>query len=131
MLALIHQHKVVQVAPESFPVHHSMTWLDCPAAVQAGWSYVDGEFVAPAPEPTPDPRLTMTCGPLQLRRALRQTGDYAAVVAALSQADEETKEAWEYASEVRRLDPMIEAMRQAMGRTPEEVDALFELAVTL
>ena len=76
-------------------------------------------------------RQGMVCGPLQLRRVLRQTGDYAAVVAALEQADEETQEAWEYASEVRRLDPMIESMRQAMGRTPEEVDAIFELAVTL
>lgn len=76
-------------------------------------------------------RQSLACGPLQLRRALRQTGDYAAVVAALSLADEETQEAWEYASEVRRLDPMIEAMRLALGKSPEEVDAIFELAVTL
>ena len=131
MFALIHNAKVVQVAPESFPVHPSMQWLDCPAEVQPGRSYIDGQFIAPAPEPTPDPRLTMTCGPLQLRRALRQTGDYAAVVAALEQADEETQEAWEYASEVRRLDPMIEAMRLALGKSPEDVDAIFELAVTL
>ena len=76
-------------------------------------------------------RQGMVCGPLQLRRALRQTGDYAAVVAALEQADEETQEAWEYASEIRRLDPMIESMRQALGKSPEEVDGLFALAVTL
>jgi UDP-glucose 4-epimerase len=76
-------------------------------------------------------RQSMTVGPLQLRRALRQTGDYATVVAAIAAADEATQEAWEYATEVRRLDPMIEAMRAAMGQTPEEVDALFTLAVTL
>lgn len=131
MLALIHNTRVAQVALESFSVHPSMQWLDCPAEVQPGWSYIDGAFVAPTPEPAPDPRETMTCGPLQLRRALRQTGDYAAVVAAIGQADEETQEAWEYASEIRRLDPMIEAMRQALGKTAEEVDAIFELAVTL
>jgi len=76
-------------------------------------------------------RLDMSVGPLQLRKALRQTGDYAAVIAIIAQADEETQEAWEYASEVRRLNPMIEGVRIILNKTPEEVDALFELASTL
>lgn len=75
-------------------------------------------------------RESVQCGPLQLRRALRQTGDYAAVVAALEQADEETQEAWEYASDIRRMDPTIEAMRRALGKTDEDVDQLFLLAQT-
>jgi hypothetical protein len=76
-------------------------------------------------------RNGLICGPLQMRKALRQTGDYAAVTAAMEQADEETQEAWEYASEVRRTDPMIEAMRLVLGKTAEEVDALFLLAQSL
>jgi hypothetical protein len=76
-------------------------------------------------------RETTSCGPLQMRKALRQTGDYAAVTAAMAQADEETQEAWEYASEVRRTDPMIEAMRLVLGKTAEEVDNLFLLAQSL
>lgn len=77
-------------------------------------------------------RQGMTCGSLQLRRALRQTGDYAAVVTAIEEyADEEIREAWECASEIRRLDPMVEAMRFTLGRSHEEVDAIFELAATL
>ena len=131
MKALIHQNKVVQVAAESFPVHHSMAWADCPDEVHPGWSYLDGDLVAPTPAPMPDPRATMSCGPLQLRRALRQLGLYATIVAAIAQADEETQEAWEYASDVRRLDQMVESMRVALGKTDAEVDAIFELAVTL
>lgn len=131
MFALIHNARVAQVASASFPVHPSMQWVTCTSAVQPGWAYVDGKFIAQTPEPQPDPRLTMTCDPLQLRRALRQTGDYAAVVAAIAAADEETQEAWEYASEVRRLDPMIEGMRVALGKTEAEVDSLFELAQSL
>lgn len=76
-------------------------------------------------------RGTTSCGPLQMRKALRQTGDYAAVTAAMEQADGETQEAWEYASEVRRTDPMIEAMRLVLGKTAEEVDNLFLLAQSL
>jgi hypothetical protein len=131
MKALIHNALVAQVSPESFPVHASMQWLDCPSDVQPGWSYVGGEFIAPNPEPMSDPRAQMTCGPLQLRRALRQLGLYATITAAIAVADEETQEAWEYASEVRRLDPMIESLRLGLGRTDAEVDAIFELAVTL
>ena len=76
-------------------------------------------------------RETLVCGPLQMRRALRQTGDFAAVQAAMASADEETREAWEIASEIRRMDPMVEAMRQGLGKTAEEVDQLFLLAQTL
>lgn len=76
-------------------------------------------------------RQSMVCGPLQLRKALRQTGLYSSVVAAVAAADEETQEAWEYASEVRRLDSFVEGMRLVLGKTHEEVDAIFDLAVTL
>jgi hypothetical protein len=76
-------------------------------------------------------RAGLMCGPLQLRRALRQTGDHAAVQAAIVQADEEMQEAWEYASEIWRTEPMIETMRGALGKTAEEVDDLFLLAQTL
>ncbi len=76
-------------------------------------------------------RQTTSCGPLQMRKALRQTGDYAVVQAAMAQADEETREAWECASEIRRMDPMIEAMRAAIGMTAEDVDNIFLLAQTL
>jgi hypothetical protein len=76
-------------------------------------------------------RQGMVCGPLQIRKALRQTGNYALVTGAIATADEEVQEAWKYASEMRRLDPMVEMMRQIMGKTDVEVDDLFHLAMTL
>ena len=76
-------------------------------------------------------RESLVCGPLQMRRALRQTGDFAAVQAAMASADEETREAWEIASEIWRKEPMIEAVRLVLGKTAEEVDEIFLLAQTL
>ena len=129
MKALIHNAKVVQVASESFPVHTSMLWLDCPAEVQPGWAYADGVFTAPVVEPEPDP-VIMSVGPLQLRRALRELGMYAAVVAYVETAPEEVKEAWEYATEYRRDDPLFPIVQTAMELTDEEIDNLFALAAT-
>lgn len=129
MKALILQNRVVQVAAESFPVHPSMQWLDCPAEAQTGWTYADGEFAPPVIEPEPEP-VIMSVGPLQLRRALREVGMYADVVAYVETAPEEVQEAWEYATEYRRDDPLFPVVQAAMGLTDERVDNLFALAAT-
>ena len=121
----------MQVAAADFPVHPSMQWLDCPAEVQPGWAYANDQFIPPIKETMPDPRIIMTCGALQFRKALRQLGKMDAVKAYVEQADEETQEAWEYATEFRRLDPFIVQGMAALGVSDEDVDAVFELAVTL
>lgn len=46
MKALVLNGRVVDVCAESFPVHDSMTWVDCDETVQVGYTY-DGEFHAP------------------------------------------------------------------------------------
>lgn len=46
MKALVLNGRVVDVCAESFPVHESMTWVDCDEAVQVGYTY-DGDFHAP------------------------------------------------------------------------------------
>jgi len=101
-----------------------------PAQIDGVWTQ-QWAIVPWAPEEVQAWRSGLSCGPLQLRRALRQLGMMATVQAAMAQADEETQEAWEYASEIRRADPMIEAVRVALGKTDEEVDSLFLLAQTL
>ena len=75
-------------------------------------------------------REGMQCGALQFRKALRQLGKMDAVKAYVETADEETQEAWEYATSFMRLDPFIVGGMAALGVTDEEVDAVFELAVT-
>ena len=76
-------------------------------------------------------REGMVCGALQFRKALRQIGKMDAVKAYVEQADEETQEAWEYATEFKRLDPFIVQGIAALGVSDAEVDVVFELAVTL
>ena len=71
------------------------------------------------------------CGPLQLRKALRQLNMIDAVKTVVASASEEIQEAWEYASEFKRNDPMIEAIRVSLGKTEKEIDDLFTLAITL
>lgn len=76
-------------------------------------------------------RQGMQCGALQFRKALRAFGKMDAVKAYVEQADEETQEAWEYATSFTRLDPFITVGMAALGVSDEEVDAVFELAITL
>lgn len=76
-------------------------------------------------------RQTMSCGPWQLRQALRAVGLYETIKAAMESADELTQEAWEYASEYKRLSPLVEGLRISLGKSDDEVDAIFELAMTL
>jgi hypothetical protein len=96
--------------------------------------YIDA-YNALQPETPPEPtieqiRASMSCGPLQIRKALRAAGLHAGVVAYVAAADEETQEAWEYAGEFNRLDPFILAAQVALNKTDEEVDGLFQLALT-
>ena len=77
---------------------------------------------APPPEPPPVPQSVT---PLQARRALRGAGLMPAVEAALAQADDDARDAWEYAIEVRRDDPLLAAMAAQIGLTDADLDALF------
>lgn len=75
-------------------------------------------------------RANTSCGPLQMRRALRASGLLDVVNQYLETADEEVVEAWEYATKIDRDDPFILAVQQLLNKTDEEVDNLFKLALT-
>lgn len=110
--------------------HPSLVWVSCADSVVAGMLY-DGTFSEQ--ETTVDIesyRRGLVVGPLQFRKALRAAGLHAAAVAYVAGSDEETQEAWEYAGEFKRLDPFILAAQVALDKTDEEVDALFQLALT-
>jgi hypothetical protein len=96
--------------------------------------YIDAHsnYVPPTPvEPTIEQkRAIMVCGPLQIRMALRSLGLLAGVKAAIALADEETQEAWEYAAEFKRMNPLVLSIQTLLGKTDEEVDDLFLLAST-
>lgn len=69
--------------------------------------------------------------PWQMRKALRAAGLMPTIKAAIAAAPEEVQEAWEFASEFRRDNELIESFRVALGKTDEEIDQLFLLGETL
>lgn len=132
MLALIHNTRVVQVAPESFPVHPSMQWLDCHAEVQPGWSYIDGEFVAPQLDPTPtleELRAHAVLGPMELADKLHAIGLFDAVNDWANTQGGMVSYAWNRATQFERLHPLVLQAQTSFGMTDEQVDALFNINI--
>lgn len=106
-----------------FPVYPSDT-------ADIGWHFYPGINVFGPPDPAPAP-VPEEVFPLQMRKALRQSGLKSAADAYLATLDEEVQEEWEYASTIRRDNPFIEGARIALGLTEEQADDLFRLAATL
>jgi len=69
--------------------------------------------------------------PWRMRKALNQLGLRSTVEASVAQADQDTKDAWEFATEFVRTDPLILVMQNVLGKTDEEVDNLFLLGASL
>ncbi len=81
---------------------------------------------------TPGPqRVPQSVTPLQMRRALRAAGLKAGIDAYLASLGEEAQEAMEYAVEIRHDDPLVNAAATALGKSQEELDAIFQLAATM
>jgi hypothetical protein len=53
------------------------------------------------------------------------------VTAYIGTMGDEAKEAWEYAVQIDRDDPLILAAASALRKSPAEVDAIFVLAASL
>jgi len=82
---------------------------------------------AQAPAPAP-----LICTPFQIRAALTQQGLRAQVEAAVSASTDQTiKDAWQYAQQFVENDTFITQMAAALGKSPADIHALFQLAVTL
>ena len=69
--------------------------------------------------------------PLQLRKALNQTGLRGAVDSALAAAPIEMRDEWETSQEFHEDHPTVLAMTAAIGKTDADRVALFRLAATL
>ena len=91
-----------------------------------------GPYVSP-PEPTPEEilaqeRAAMICTPAQMRLVLHRMG-LLAQVQAIAEADPEASIVWEYATQIVRTSPLIEAL--ATNFTPEQIDDIFRAAMAL
>jgi hypothetical protein len=67
----------------------------------------------------------------QIRKVLTKSGLRTQVEAAILLADQNTQDAWHYASEFRRDDAILNAMAVTLGITATQLDDLFTLGVTL
>jgi len=76
-------------------------------------------------------RSKHVCSARQARLALASNGSLSAVESLLAGAGEAALIEWEYANEIERSSPLIASMAAGMGWTEEDLDALFELAMTL
>lgn len=79
-----------------------------------------------------DPRpVPVAVSPLQWRKALRVLGLKPAIDAFIAAADDETREAYEYAVEYRRDDPTLNTAAELLGKSSAELDDLFRYASAL
>ena len=81
-----------------------------------------------APNTPAPPFVPQVVTPLQARRAINAAGLRTAIEAAVAAADQDTKDAWEYATEIRRDNPIIAAMAASLNLTGEQIDDLFRAA---
>ncbi len=88
------------------------------------------EAVAPPlrTEPAPVPEVVTK---FQARAALRRIGLLEQVQAAVQAAGGEALDAWEYANHVYRNGALVISMSAALGLTPNQLDALFQMAESI
>jgi len=89
-------------------------------------------YVAP-PAPTPEEvlqaeRTAMVCTPAQMRLTLHRAG-LLAQVQEIADSDPEASIVWEYATQIVRNDPFIDALGGDF--TPEQIDDLFRSAMAV
>lgn len=107
-------------------VHYPRNWLSKGLPV-SGFTVEAYDATPPAVTPSAPNRVTK----LQLVRALRVSGQWGTIKAALMQADVVTKEDWEYAGVINRTDPVALTFAAALGLTDAEIDALFVAGAAL
>jgi predicted lipid carrier protein YhbT len=64
----------------------------------------------------------------QMRRALSQQGLRDVVEAAVAQSSQDVQDMWQFTTEHHRDNPMVAQIAQAIGKTEDDIDALFILA---
>ena len=89
--------------------------------------------IAPYVPPTPEEilaeeRSKMACTPAQMRLALHRM-DLLTQVQDIADADPEASIVWEYATQIIRTSPLIEALNTDF--TPEEIDDIFRVAMAV
>ena len=124
-------NRIVEVKAnnKTFPIAEPLYWIDCPSNCTTQWTYVNGQFIEPAPAPLPPKPSIVSMR--QARLALLQSNLLDAVNTAIEQGNEADKITWEYATEVNRTDNLVQNMAIALQLSEQQLDDLFLLASTL
>lgn len=69
--------------------------------------------------------------PYQARKILTIVGLRSTVEQAVQEADQEVKDAWEYALKIERHSPLVTSIGAALGLTDQQIDHLFIAAAQL
>ena len=86
-----------------------------------------GEYEDDTPEPSiEEQRAAMRCTPAQMRLALHRM-DLLAQVQVIAGGDPEASIVWEYATQIVRTSPLIEAL--GTDFTPGQIDDIFRAAM--
>ena len=76
------------------------------------------------------PREDMICTPAQMRLTLHRMG-LLTQVQTIADADPEASIIWEYATQIVRNSPLIDALGGPEGFTPEQIDDIFRAAMAV
>jgi hypothetical protein len=76
-------------------------------------------------------RVPKSVTPRQVRLVLLAQGLLASVEAMIAQQDEATRITWQYASEFRRDDPLLNQLAVNLNLTSQQIDDFFITAATL
>lgn len=86
-----------------------------------GWEYIDGQLIEP--ESTPEP-IPQSITPRQARLKLLEA-DLLDNLEGLITTNRAWQIEWEYATEVKRDSPLIDAVASEAGLTVEQIDQMF------
>ncbi len=92
---------------------------------------VAGEFGQIAPFVAPPPVIPKVVSMRQAKLALLQQGLLASVNSVIEQAGEAEKIEWQYATEVKRDNSLVQAIASQLSLTEQQLDELFVLANSL
>lgn len=95
------------------------------------WSDIGRHWNGTAFEDVPVVPSIAAISPRQFRQALTSIGLRSAVEAAVAAADQDTKDWYGYATSFERSNAVLIAMATALGKTSEDIDALFALGASL
>ena len=116
-----------------FAPGYAAQFIEAPEQVTHGWKLSGGTWTPPPAPSPPGPPTVVTMR--QARQALLLAGKLEAVQQAIAALPEPARKAaqidWEFAAEVQRDWPLVQALAPALGLTEADLDALFIAAAAL